>query len=128
MMTYRKRYHYITMKRQGDIFLKSDGSGEKATFSEVFPEIESLTAEVTETGPGNAGLGVRRFNRNSYREFINCSNPLCSGHGAPTGDILRTMVKARQTTYRKNLLCEGREESGQPCSNIFVINIALIYQ
>ena len=116
------------MKRQGDIFFRPDGSGEKTTFSEAFPEIESIAAEVTESGLGNAGLGVRRFNRNSYREFVNCSNTSCSGHGAPTGDILRAMVKARQTTYRQPLVCEGREESGNPCANVFAIEITLTYR
>jgi hypothetical protein len=122
------RYN-VTMKgKAGDIFLKNDGSGEKVPFAEVFPEIEALDARVTETGPGNQGLGARRFNRNSYREFINCSNVLCSGHGAPSGDILRAMVKTRQKTAQNRIVCEGREESGKRCSNVFVMAIMLTYK
>jgi hypothetical protein len=37
-------------------------------FFEAFHEIDSFTAEIIETGPGNAGLRGR-LTRNSYREF-----------------------------------------------------------
>jgi hypothetical protein len=116
------------MKGQGDIFFQRDGSLPKTTFSKAFPDIENLTADVTEKGLGNEGLGVRRFTKTSYREFINCSNVLCSGHGAPTGNILRSLVENHRTTYKEDVACTGREESGKPCTNIFSIEITLKYR
>jgi len=109
----------------GNIFPSRHNPDLQVPFKEAFPEIESLHVEVTETGEGNHGLGLRRFTTLSIREFINCSNHRCGGKGVCIGEVLREMIAhgvAERTLQRP---CQSREENGKPCPNIFTLQIHL---
>jgi polysaccharide biosynthesis protein PslG len=114
------------MASQGGIFWSSDEDrGKTFRFEEVFPEIRSLAVEIIEQGSGNAGLGARRFSKNSVREFINCSSASCSGIGFWLGRLLRRMVRDGRRRLHVQAPCESRQESGTPCLNSFDVRIAL---
>jgi hypothetical protein len=115
-------------ERRGFIFRLSPDAPENVPFERVFPDILSVDAAVNETGPGNSGLGLRRFSKLSVREYINCSNVHCSGKALPLGDLLREMQASRLTTLSRALDCAGREESGGPCRNRFEIRIDVAYR
>src|SRR4051812_49231485 len=91
----------------------------EATFAEAFPTIATLTVEVTESGEGNHGLGIRRFNQRSAREWVNCSSENCLGKGFSLGALLRRLVAEGQITVQREQSCESLEESGRPCANRF---------
>jgi polysaccharide biosynthesis protein PslG len=111
---------------QGAIFWSSDEDREKTfRFEEVFPAIRSLVVEVVEQGSGNAGLGARRFSKNSVREFINCSSAHCAGIGFWLGRLLRRMVRDGRRRLHVQTTCESREESGARCQNLFDVRIAI---
>ncbi len=113
------------MKKQGAIFRDPHLQQEnKLQFQEAFPEIKALDIEVTEQGPGNEGLGLRRFTALTVREYINCNNPDCTGKGLSMGDHLRQMLQARQNRQDIQQACEGSTPQG-PCKNHFHVTIAL---
>lgn len=116
-------------KPRGDIFRPRGGTpDERVPFEEAFPEIASIEAEVIETGEGNVGLGIRRFNRLSVREFLNCSSHLCGGIGFTLGTVLRDMANLRQSKAHIERPCESREDSGQPCPNRFTVDLQITYR
>src|SRR5450755_2079119 len=115
--------------KSGAIFRSGTTAEEKkVTFAEAFPEVDSLSAEIIETGPGNSGLGVRRFQRTSFREYINCSNVQCSGRGLPLGDLLRDMVSRRQKSCESHHPCAGHQDSKLACPNAFHIDMEVFYK
>jgi hypothetical protein len=112
---------------RGDIF-KSNHSEKTVSFEEAFPAVQSLEMTVEESGPGNAGLGVRRFHRRSFREFINCSNVACAGKGFAAGELLRHLSTHRESFARQMVKCQSQTESGTPCSNTFLVEIKVTYK
>jgi hypothetical protein len=112
-------------RRQGAIFPG------QATFMEAFPEVRMVQMVIREEGPGNHGLGLRRFNRSSFREFLNCSNAACSGcsgQALSLGDILRDLIRRRLPGIRLLRPCEGRLEKGGLCANVFEIEVDLTFE
>jgi hypothetical protein len=114
-------------QRRGSIFRAASGASENVPFERAFPTIFSVDASVRETGPGNTGLGLRRFNKLSLREYINCSNLHCSGKALALGDLLREMQGAGLTSVHRELSCAGYQESGDPCPNRFQIELTVAY-
>jgi hypothetical protein len=112
-------------KGQGRIFNSTTLPGQLITFAEAFPDIEAVAADITEVGEGNAGLGVRRFYKNSVREYVNCSNGACGGRGLAMGDLLRQMLREKRDAAEFDLACESRQESGHPCLNRFHVRLRI---
>ncbi len=112
-------------KKQGGIFRSNSSEELSIPFSEAFPQIQEIDAEISETGEGNEGLGVRRFNRLSAREYVNCSNHRCGGKGFSFGDLLREMIAQRQIERKTDKPCLSNEDGGRPCPNHFAIVVRL---
>jgi hypothetical protein len=115
-------------RRQGGIFSSPKNSVGGLTFQEAFPDIETVHAEVHETGEGNHGLGLRRITKNSLREFVNCSNPTCAGQGLAIGQIIQQMAASREAKRSLHERCQSHEESGRRCPNYFEGFIELTYR
>lgn len=108
-------------------------------FGEVFPDIESVTVDVEESG---YGAGRYRGNpvcanyetHNLPGEFINCSNPKCYRGGFSIGRILRHMASQKQTSHSTDEVCRGHEASpkgkriDRKCLNTFGIRISVRYK
>lgn len=110
---------------QGRIFKSAHSLPQLATFQEAFPMLDSVSAEVSEFGEGNAGLGLRRFHKNSIREYVNCSNVHCLGRGLAMGDLLRQMLREARDEAEFDRPCDSRDESGASCPNHFGVRIRL---
>lgn len=113
---------------QGDIFKARGATADiRVPFAEAFPEIERVQVDLEETGEGNRGLGLRRFEKRSVREFINCSNQSCAGIGLSLGELLRDMANRRQARARIEKSCESQIENGCPCPNRFALDVSVTY-
>lgn len=123
----KKLFHTERLLDQGKVFRNPETGEEWAyTFEQAFPKIETVSVSVHEEGPGNEGLGVRVFHKRSVREYINCSNPDCSGKGYRLGDRFRQMLDEDQLSCRDVKLCSGTIESTtQACPNQFQIDLHL---
>ncbi len=111
----------------GNIFRKDSDSDDHVPFATAFPRIAELRVEVSESGEGNSGLGLRKFNRHSIREHLNCSSHRCLGRGFWMGNLLRDMVRLGETQRLVVRACESREEAGNPCPNIFTVDVKLTF-
>jgi len=108
-------------RKQGAIF-----SGQ-TTFQEAFPEVKTVDVIVKESGPGNQGLGERRYNRLTFREYLSCSNVACTGRAVSLGEILRDLITRRLTGIHLHRACEGHLEKGGACPNGFDIQMAVTF-
>lgn len=131
-MSRRKRMKASDVFREADYAFRS---GPTLSFEEAFPEIEEVLIEVDEIGDGvDRGLGSRRYTKNSFGEYINCSNPVCYKGGFSIGAILRGMVASRRTDFETTKGCQGYEGSPKgrryyrPCSNGFKIRVHIDYK
>jgi len=83
-----------------------------AKFAEVFPDIEDVTVDVTESG-----YGAREGRRSLYTrqdlpgEYIDCSNPVCHNGGFSIGSVLREMARDHLTELQVSKFCQGNEGS-----------------
>jgi len=114
------------MTLQGFIFKAADGSS--APFDAVFPQIAAVEAVIEEKGEGNQGLGLRSLTRRSVREYINCSNPQCTGKGLALGLLMRRMVKEQMDRWEGHFPCESQEEAGTPCANTFQVQLTIRFK
>jgi hypothetical protein len=110
--------------------------GKKVSFDEAFPGIEDLTVEVEESGDDVINRNRKSIYRKQYfpGEYIDCSNPLCYDGGFSIGEILREMVRDKQTELEKSMLCQGNEGSPKgrriykKCMNFFNIKVSIKYK
>lgn len=109
-------------QKQGAIFAG------QTTFAEAFPEVVGVEVIVREAGPGNQGLGERRYNRLTFREYLSCSNVACSGRAVSLGEMLRDLIHRRIESVSFHRACEGRLEKGGSCPNAFEIQLAVEFE
>jgi hypothetical protein len=101
----------------------------KASFEEVFPEVESHTVRVTESTYGGEKPAYW-----SGGEFADCSNPLCFNGGVAVGRLIKSMVSDRQTDATFTRLCQGYEGSPKgkrryrSCIHSFEVVVHLDYR
>ena len=108
---------------------------EKVSFEEAFPEIKDIKVVCREIG-----YGVSRYSRKSTYalptipgEYVDCSNPLCYNGGFSLGEILREMVRNRQTHFEGSRICQGYEGSPKgrrkyrDCLNSWNIEVDITY-
>lgn len=122
--------------KASDIFAKTKYVfSTKAPFEEVFPTIEDIEIQVTETGTGVSGESVRIYKgAKEIREYINCSNSLCYNGGISLGDIIRKTVRENTTEFEDSKICQGYEGSPKgkrkyrSCINFFKIKAKIIYR
>ncbi len=110
----------------------------EASFAKEFPQIADIKVRVKETGEGvhvNARTkGGSYYNKDSVREFIDCSNPLCYKGGIPLGAVIRQMVSRKETTLEDAATCRGYEGSPKgrrkvrDCLNSFQYTVTLQYK
>jgi hypothetical protein len=94
---------------------------EKVSFEKAFPQIERVRVEYKEQGRGiDRLLGDDRTRvrehpseHDDFGEYINCSNPICYNGGFNIGEILREMVRGRETRREFTKGCQGYEGSPQ---------------
>ena len=122
-------------KKASDVFRDTNYVfSRKVSFKEAFPEIASLSIVVEEDGHG-----VREWNRVRHYgmnvgEFVDCSNSLCYNGGFSIGEILREMVRKKETHKEETAICKGYEGSPKGrrkyrnCINSFDITVDITYK
>lgn len=107
------------------------------SFEERYPTIEDVTVKIKETGSklyfGRVPSVERTYPKNSFGEFIDCSNPKCYGGGFSIGRILNDMVRNNKTHLETSEFCMGCEASPKlrrwyPCDHYFKIKVDLKYK
>jgi hypothetical protein len=122
--------------KASDVFEKSEYVFfQKASFEDVFPQIEELSVEVEENGKGvKTGFNKLIYTKKYIGEYINCRNPLCYNGGFSIGEILREMVKNKKVDLATTRSCQGYEGSPKgrqrykPCWNSFTIKVHIKYK
>jgi hypothetical protein len=124
--------------KASDVFGEADyafHSGPTLSFEEAFPGIEEVLIEVEEIGDGvDRDSGCRRYKKDSFGEYINCSNPVCYNGGFSIGGVLRYMIASRQSDFETTKGCQGYEGSPKGkryyrrCFNRFKIRVHIDYR
>jgi hypothetical protein len=85
----------------------------KVPFEEAFPEIKDFRIEVQTLSEGSKFVDYISVYtmQNKPGEYIDCRNPLCYNGGFSIGQILREMVRKKQSDYEGSALCQGYEGS-----------------
>lgn len=106
--------------------------GDKVTFSQAFPEIESVTVEGYET---DYGFEIGKcFWSTGYGEFLDCKNPQCYNGGVNIGQQIRFMLSVKETNREKMFYCQGYEGSPKGrikrgmCAHRFHLKINIKYK
>ena len=94
--------------------------------------IDRLTIRAVEKGRRANPYEIRIIHKDAVCERLDCSNPLCTGGGVSLGDILRDMVRSRQTDFIGTSFCAGQEvphpevpEPVRSCRNRFEFEVFL---
>jgi len=111
--------------------------GREVTFAEAFPRIADLRVEVDQVDMiwGNPiAPGPRAFTMDHQPgEVVACHDPHCYGGGLQIGELLRGLVRRKETELSTSLRCEGYEASpgGQrryrSCATRFVVRIHIAF-
>ena len=109
---------------------------QKVKFEEAFPDIDDITVDVEEKGYGVYGESNKRRYTRQYLpgEYVDCSNPSCYNGGFSIGQVLRDMVKNKQTDAEMSQICQGYEGSPKgkrryrSCINSFTIKAHIVYK
>lgn len=118
-----------------DVFNESSSPlwGQKTTFAEAFPEVESCLVEVHESGQDITEWNKERIEKNPG-EYINCSNRICYNGGFNIGRKIAELVKKKDTFGEGLAVCQGQEASPQgrrvyrKCMNFFKYKITIKYK
>ena len=121
--------------KASDVFRETDYVfSKKVSFEEAFPEIADLKVVVEEDGHGVHEWNRTRHYGKGVGEYIDCSNSLCYNGGFSLGNILREMVRNRETHKETTEICQGYEGSpkGQrryrSCLNHFKITVDIVFK
>jgi len=128
----------LTQRREkaSDVF-KQGGYllDQRATFAEVFPEIQTLQLEVKELGKGCRSGSVRTYTHERFPgEFVNCSNSLCYNGGVSVAAVVHEAYRQRLTGHAVTRWCQGFNGSPKgrknygPCTNEFQISLIITYR
>lgn len=125
-------------EKASDIFRETDYVfSKKWSFEEAFPDIEDVQVEVTESEDMIWAKNPETLvytKQHLPGEFINCSNTLCYSGGVSVGEILRNMVRNKQTETEVSSKCRGYEGSpkgkrkSRSCMHHFRIKVELKYK
>lgn len=106
--------------------------GEPTTFKNVYPKIESLTAEVFQHGDVEREHQKHQtFNESNVPADIPCGNPRCRQGGFSMQRLIDFVVCSDKTEHEDTMHCEGQEGSpkgrrkGDPCMNYIKVKITL---
>lgn len=125
-------------KRQkaSDVFRESKHVfGDGVPFEEAFPEIKEAKVVCVQKGDGVREASAERvYTSPRIGEFVDCSNPACYNGGFSVGQILRDMVRKKQTHLEDGRKCQGYEGSlkgrrkyYRPCFNHWDITVDVVY-
>ena len=122
-------------QKASDVFREANYPfAEKVGFKEAFPQIAKLNAIVEQKGYGVADWNRTQTLGKGVGEFVDCANPICYRGGFSLGNILRQMVRDRQTHQETTAVCQGYEGSPKgrrryrSCINSFRITVDIEYR
>ena len=105
--------------------------GSQVTFTEAFPGIEKMSLTVTEV---ESLIWLKEQNKYHLTvdhpggEYIECTNPVCQGRGAPIGSMLREAVAKKSETIDTQFSCQGYEDNGRRCLHAFIVKGTIMYK
>jgi hypothetical protein len=113
--------------------------GQKESFYKVYPSVDKIRIEVEQSGRGVGGgrstYGSANSVFDSYREYVDCSNPLCLNGGVQLGFAVSDMVRNKASDHKFSKSCQGvepgprrRAELNKPCMNDFSVKIHIDYK
>lgn len=119
-------------KKASDIFNKTNYVfGSKGDFKDAFPEIQEMSIHVAEL----ESLVWMKEQATHYLtvenpggEYIDCTNPSCSGGGFSMGDMLREAVRGKEEEIEKSTTCKGAETTGRRCMHAFKVSGSVKYK
>jgi len=128
-----------THMKASDVFeLAHTLLGKTSKFEEAFPGVADVKVYVEEDGDGvwryGRNVGKRSYNRGSFGEYINCSNPRCYNGGFRVAEQIRFMMGAKEEKQEMTFHCQGYEGSPKgrykrgPCFNYFRVKIEITYK
>lgn len=107
--------------------------GDLSTFDEVFPELEDVIIEYTESGRFYS-KSPRVHSVRSSGDLIHCSNTLCRQGGFEMVSDIHGMIRDNVSERGGYKICAGSEGSPKlqrvyrPCSNAINYKIKLVYK
>lgn len=126
--------------KASDIFEKSSPflGTKTSSFAEAFPSIKSIEVSVREDedmmwkmGQGHTSI----FTESTLRgEYYDCSGRSCFSGGICIGDIIRDMVRSKETHRETSKRCQGYEGSPKGrrkyrnCMHMFYVKVSIIYK
>jgi hypothetical protein len=72
-------------------------------------QVAALFIRVKEKGRNAEPFELQISRRDGIREVVECNNPYCHNGGFSLGDVLREMVRSRQTDFIGTSFCRGQE-------------------
>lgn len=120
--------------KASDVYAKSyNPFVPKTDFEGAFPNIESITVDVTEIEEyGNEH--DRKYSKGNFGQYINCSNTQCYNGGFSIGDAIGSLYFKKLTEGEGEADCQGYEGSpkgkrkGDPCEHKFRYKINIVYK
>jgi hypothetical protein len=119
-------------EQTSDILKKeSNAFSSKDDFKGAFPEIQGISIHVAEL---ECLVWMKEqathhlTAENPGGEYIDCTNPLCSGGGFSVGGMLREAVKNKEEKIEKCTACTGSETSGRRCFHAFTVSGSVKYK
>jgi hypothetical protein len=99
-------------QKASDVFRESNFLfAKKSPFAEAFPEIADIRIEV-EIGHASGGNPTRVYTLNNLPgEYVDCNKSACYNGGFSIGDVLREMVRTRESDQNGSAICHGYEGS-----------------
>lgn len=105
---------------------------DKVPFEEAFPQLKSVSVRVEEFGHSVGKWNTRHYDR--VGEYIDCRNSLCYNGGFSIGELIRDMVRTKETEREETKFCQGYEGSPKgrrkykDCMNRFQVRVTLEYK
>ena len=107
--------------------------GQKVTFGEAFPNIDSVTVDVLETDEYGDERSMT-YSETELGQFIDCSRDRCYNGGFDIGKEIRRLYSAKLTEGKGEASCRGRDGTpkgkyqGESCEHSFTFLINIVYK
>jgi len=116
---------------------------EKCSFEEAFPQIESIKVEYEALSEHALWWGPRDpmesrayvlVDKKRIGEFLPCPNSKCYGGGFSIGEVIRDMVRNKETAKEGTGHCRGYEGSPKgrkryrDCRSRFTYKVSIVYR
>ena len=97
-------------------------------------DVDAVTLSVLEKGCQASPIELWIRRREGVRESVPCHNPLCNNGGLALGELLRELIRDRQTDYLGTNYCRGQEgdlevpESLKSCQTRYEVQVTLRFR